>query len=81
LAIYQLDVLIFHDRETKPINAGTAILAVATPGRISFEASNDADVNEQACVRGNVEALRTMLAIDGVRSSELEELGRAVRAR
>jgi hypothetical protein len=50
--LYQLDVLIFHDRETEPINAGTAILAVATPGRISFEPSNDADANEQACVRG-----------------------------
>jgi hypothetical protein len=50
--LYQLDVLIFHDRETEPINAGTAILAVATPGRISFEPSNDADANERACVRG-----------------------------
>ena len=79
--LYQLDVLVFHDTEPKPIKAGTAILAVATPGRISFEPSEDADSEERACVRGNVEALRTMLALDGVRSLELEELGRAVGAR
>jgi hypothetical protein len=79
--LYQLDVLIFHDTEPKPIKAGTVILAVATPGRISFEPSEDADSEERACVRGNMEALRTMLALDGVRSRELEELGRAVGAR
>jgi hypothetical protein len=79
--LYQLDVLVFHDTEPKPIRAGTVILAVATPGRISFEPSEDADSEERACVRGNVEALRTMLALDGVRSRELEELGRAVGAR
>jgi hypothetical protein len=79
--LYQLDVLVFHDTEPKPIKAGTVILAVATPGRISFEPSEDADSEERACVRGNVEALRTMLALDGVRSRELEELGRAVGAR
>jgi hypothetical protein len=79
--LYQLDVLIYHDREPKPIKAGIVILAVATPGRVSFEPSEDADSEERACVRGNVEALRTMLALDGVRSRELEELGQAVGAR
>jgi hypothetical protein len=74
--LYQLDVLVFHDTEPKPIRAGTVILAVGTPGRISFEPSEDADSEERACVRGNVEALRTMLALDGVRSRELEALGR-----
>lgn len=79
--LYQLDVLVYHDREPKPIKAGIVILAVATPGRVSFEPSEDADSEERACVRGNVEALRTMLALDGVRSRELEELGQAVGAR
>jgi len=79
--LYQLDVLVYHDREPKPIKAGIVILAVATPGRVSFEPSEDADSEERACVRGNVEALRTMLALDGVRPRELEELGQAVGAR
>jgi hypothetical protein len=70
-----------RDNLPKPIKAGIVILAVATPGRVSFEPSEDADSEERACVRGNVEALRTMLALDGVRSRELEELGQAVGAR
>lgn len=78
--LYQLDVLVYHDTEPKPIDAGTIVLAVVMPGRLSFEPSEDADSQERACVRGNVRALRTMLALDGVRSRELEELGRAVGA-
>lgn len=78
--LYQLDVLVYHDREPKPIEAGTIVLAVGTPGRISFEPSEDADSDERECVRKNVQALRTMLALDGIRSPELEELGRAVGA-
>jgi len=78
--LYQLDVLIYHDREPKPIEAGTIVLAVGSPGRVSFEPAEDADSQERECVRKNVQALRTMLALDGVRSRELEELGRAVGA-
>src|SRR6266545_4789966 len=78
--LYQLDVLVHHDREPKPIDAGTIVLAVGSPGRISFEPSEDADSQERECLRNNVRALRTMLALDGIRSRELEGLGRAVGA-
>ncbi len=52
--LYQLDVLVHHDREPKPIDAGTIVLAVGSPGRISFEPSEDADSQERECLRNNV---------------------------
>src|SRR6266542_1138130 len=57
-------------RQPKPIDAGTIVLAVGSPGRISFDPSEDADSQERECLRNNVRALRTMLALDGIRSRE-----------
>jgi hypothetical protein len=78
--LYQLDALVYHDSEPKPIEAGTIILAVSTPGLAAFIPSEDADSQERDCTRSNVEALRTMLSLGGVRARDLEELGQAVPA-
>ena len=74
--IYRMDVLLYHDKERKPVDAGAVILAIPFPAYSLFPGGQQTStLVSGACWKHNPGTLRGMLALGGARSPELKAFG------
>ena len=71
--LYELELLLYHDREDEPVEAGRILLAERWPRMEDLVPPGRVSPAERKCLAQNLQAVQQFTALEGARSPELND--------